>query len=109
MARWNGGARKVAVRIVGTLALVYVLLFATVAAAMLQTPDRFGLFMRYMPAPLVWGALPAQPMWLWARAGKLHPGDAAPEFNLGTHDGSGRVSLSSLRGRPVVLVFGSYT
>ncbi|MGH9314611.1 MAG: hypothetical protein ACRD1S_15620 [Vicinamibacterales bacterium] len=101
--------RKLAVRLVASLVLAYVLLFATVATAMLQTPDRFGLFMRYMPAPVVWGALPAPRMWLWARKGTLNHGDAAPDFDLATSDHSGRVSLSSLRGRPVVLVFGSYT
>jgi cytochrome oxidase Cu insertion factor (SCO1/SenC/PrrC family) len=101
--------RKIAVRFVAFLVIAYVLLFATVATAMLQTPDRFGMFMRYAPAPLVWGALPAERMWLWARAGALGPGDSAPDFTLPTQDGSNRVTLSSLRGRPVVLVFGSYT
>lgn len=101
--------RKVALRFAAALVMAYVLLFATVATAMLQTPDRFGMFMRYAPAPLVWGALPATRMWLWARAGSLSHGDPAPEFTLQAHDGSSRVALSSLRGRPVVLVFGSYT
>jgi hypothetical protein len=101
--------RKAALRFAAALVMVYGLLFATVAAAMLQTPDRFGMFMRYAPGPLVFGALPFERMWLWAREGPLRHGDPAPEFNLATHDESGRVSLSSLRGRPVVLVFGSYT
>ena len=49
-------------------------------------------------------------MWLRARAGSLHPGDVAPEFNLLTLDKTSRVALSSLNARgPVVLVFGSYT
>jgi peroxiredoxin len=48
-------------------------------------------------------------MWLWARGGALSHGDPAPDFTLPTQDGSSRVTLSSLRGRPVVLVFGSYT
>ena len=41
-----------------------------------------------------------------------HPvvGDAAPDFELERHDGSGTVRLSSFRGaRPVVLIFGSLT
>jgi peroxiredoxin len=41
-----------------------------------------------------------------------HPkaGEAAPDFELDRHDGSGRVRLSSFRGdRPVVLIFGSIT
>jgi cytochrome oxidase Cu insertion factor (SCO1/SenC/PrrC family) len=101
--------KTIALRFTVALVVAYVLLFATVAAAMLQTPDRFGMFMRYAPAPLVWGALPAERMWLWARGGSLSHGDPAPDFTLSTQDGSSRVALSSLRGRPVVLVFGSYT
>lgn len=101
--------RKIAVRFVAALVMAYLLLFATVATAMLQTPDRFGRFMRYAPAPLVWGALPAERMWLWARGGSVSHGDLAPDFTLPTQDRSSRVALSTLRGRPVVLVFGSYT
>jgi cytochrome oxidase Cu insertion factor (SCO1/SenC/PrrC family) len=101
--------RKVAVRVAAALVVAYVLLFATVAAAMLQTPDRFGMFMRYAPQTVVWGALPSTRMWLWARAGRLSHGEPAPDFTLPTQVGSSRVTLSSLRGRPVVLVFGSYT
>ena len=36
-------------------------------------------------------------------------GDLAPDFTLPDADGEGETQLSSLRGRPVVLVFGSYT
>ena len=37
-----------------------------------------------------------------------HPevGEAAPDFELAFHDGSGKVRLSSFRGRPLVLIFG---
>ena len=96
----------------GVLVLVtcYAALFGAVILAMLQPPERFGRVMRHLPAPLVWGALPAPRMWLWARKGSLVEGDPAPDFTLARHDGTGRVSLSSHRGRrPVVLVFGSYT
>jgi peroxiredoxin len=54
-------------------------------------------------------------MWNRARAGQLEVGDPAPDFALGALDnrgkpvGDGRVRLSSFRGQPVVLVFGSYT
>jgi hypothetical protein len=92
------------------LAASYLVLFSAVAVAMHQPPERFGLFMRHMPPALVWGALPAPRMWLWARAGRLAEGEPAPDFTLGTQDHSGRVTLSSHRGhQPVVLVFGSYT
>jgi hypothetical protein len=97
-------------RAVVALVVLYGVLFSAVALAMMQPPDRFGLFMRYMPAPVVWGALPARRMWLWARHGALEVGDEAPDFTLAFVDHSRRVSLASHRGeRPVVLVFGSYT
>ncbi len=45
--------------------------------------------------------------------GALEPGpqlgDQAPDFTLRTHDGAREVRLSELRGKPVVLVFGSFT
>ena len=90
----------------------YFVVFAVVLMAMLQPPERFGLFMTHAPTGLVWRALPASRMWLWARGGTLVPGAPAPDFALPRHDSSGRerVTLSSFRGkRPVVLVFGSYT
>jgi hypothetical protein len=91
-------------------AVVYILLGTVVLSAMLAPPERFGQFMKHMPAPLVWGALPAPQMWLWARRGSLAPGDVAPDFTLRRQGRSGRVTLSSYRTqRPVVLVFGSYT
>lgn len=93
------------------LAACYVVVFGVVLMAMLQPPERFGLFMRHVPTALV-RALPASGMWLWARSGALRPGAPAPDFALRRHDNSDRerVTLSSFRGhRPVVLVFGSYT
>ncbi len=95
----------------GALALlvVYGSWFAVVLGAMTRTPDQFGQFMRHVPAALVWAPLPAKRMWLWARQGSLREGDVAPDFTLPTLDHTSHVSLSSLRGRPVVLVFGSYT
>ena len=43
------------------------------------------------------------------KQGNLKVGDAAPEFNLSNCDGKNPIALSSLRGKPVVLVFGSCT
>jgi hypothetical protein len=95
---------------VAALVACYIVLFGVVLAAMLQPPVTFGLFMRHMPGALVWGALPAPRMWLWARKGALSTGDQAPDFTLPLHKQTGNVTLSSFRGqRPVVLVFGSYT
>lgn len=36
-------------------------------------------------------------------------GEAAPDFTLPLHDGSGSVTLSKSRGKPVILIFGSFT
>ena len=92
------------------LVVVYIVLATVVLSAMLAPPERFGQFMKRMPAAVVWGALPAQRMWLWARRGDLSVGDPAPDFTLRRQGQSGRVTLSSYRAqRPVVLVFGSYT
>lgn len=45
----------------------------------------------------------------WSGEGKgVQPGSEAPEFELESVDG-GRVRLSGLRGRPVLLHFGSIT
>jgi len=97
-------------RAVLAVCVAYATLFAVVLSAMLSGPERFGLFMKHMPPALVWGALPAQPMWLWARGGTLSVGDMAPDFELPRQGESTRVRLSSFRGaKPVVLVFGSYT
>lgn len=98
-------------RVAVGLFVIYGVLFGAVGIAMVQPPERFGAFMRHMPAPLVWGALPAKRMWLWARSGTLAEGDLASDFSLRTtHDRARRVTLSSYRwARPVVLVFGSYT
>jgi len=79
---------------------------------MCQPPDVFGRFMmRLTKLPsAVAMVLPFETLWMRARAGKLHPGDLTPDFNLPTLDHKSRVQLSSFRGsRPVVLVFGSYT
>ena len=40
---------------------------------------------------------------------ELVAGARAPDFTLPLYDGQGEVTLSQLRGKPVVLVFGSYT
>lgn len=103
MMKWLG-------RVIVLVVAGYVLLAATVTAAMMQPPARFGQIMRYMPAPLVWGVLPGPRIWMWARRGTLAEGQQAPDFTLSTADRKGNVTLSEHRGqRPVVLVFGSYT
>jgi hypothetical protein len=108
----NGRAvKKWVLRAALVLVVLYVALFSTVMAAMLQPPERFGAFMKHMPPAVVWAGLPASRMWLWARKGTLSEGELAPDFNLRTaKDRNQRIALSSYQGqRPVVLVFGSYT
>jgi hypothetical protein len=77
--------------------------------AMHQTPEQFGRFMSKLPMPAYF-VIPFETLWSRARAGTVHAGDTAPDFNLEAQDKSGIVRLSSLRRqKPVVLVFGSYT
>lgn len=76
--------------------------------AMRQPPAVFGGIVARTPM-WVMMAVPFETLWTRARAGRLQPGDAAPDFLLPTLDRASAVQLSGLRGRPVVLVFGSYT
>ena len=43
----------------------------------------------------------------WGPGPKL--GDEAPDFTLPTHDGKQTITLSKSRGKPVILIFGSFT
>jgi hypothetical protein len=91
------------------LAGIYATICVALFWAMCQPPDQFGSIMRHVPMPSML-VLPFRPLWMIARAGQLEPGDAAPDFELQTHDKSATVRLSDFRGaKPVVLVFGSYT
>ena len=47
--------------------------------------------------------------WLHFADPAVRPGDEGPDFTLPTPDGASSLSLSTFRGRPLVLVFGSYT
>ena len=103
-AAWLRLLRPIAVAV----ASAYVLFLVAMFIVMRQPPQRFGQVMRHFPMPAMM-IVPFEPMWNVARAGELRVGDMAPDFNLPRSDKSGNVRLSSLRGRPVVLVFGSYT
>jgi hypothetical protein len=50
-----------------------------------------------------------KPEYLHMTTPTVKVGDEAPGFTLKTPDGKQEVSLESLRGKPVVLIFGSYT
>ena len=101
---WLRLARSIAVAV----AIAYVVFLSVMFVVMSQPPQRFGQIMRYFPMPAMM-IVPFEPMWNAARGGELRVGEEAPDFTLPRSDKSGEVKLSSLRGKPVVLVFGSYT
>lgn len=91
-------------------AALYLGLLGVLLALMYQPPETFARAMAHVPTTVAFGAVPFPRLWNMARGGSLKAGDPAPDFDLATPDGSGRVRLSSFRGqRPVALVFGSYT
>lgn len=89
-------------------ALVYALLIGALYALMHQPPRTVARTMGALP-DVTTGFVPFARLWVSARIGSLRSGDPAPDFDLLTTDGATRVKLSSLRGRPVALVFGSHT
>lgn len=92
----------------GVALLMWLIAVGCLAMAMRQPPEQFSAVMKHVPMPAMM-VLPFETLWKDARKGTLSIGDAAPDFLLETVDHSQRISLSSLRGKPVVLVFGSYT
>ena len=99
---------KLALKIVLAIAVVYSLAVAGLYRIMRKPPEEFAASFAKLPRAAMM-VLPFEPVWMRARAGELDTGDPAPDFKLPTLDKTGHVSLSSLRGRPVLLVFGSYT
>jgi hypothetical protein len=91
--------------------LAWVLACAALYGIMRQPPETFARFMAKIPGPVAFLVLPFETLWTHARAGTLQVGDAAPDFSLEKLDKSASVRLSSLtaQGKPVVLIFGSYT
>ncbi len=72
--------RKV-LKILGWLAAMYAVVSGALFAAMLQSPNGFARTMKHVP----WAAfmvLPFKPLWMTARSGHVHVGDAAPDFSL---------------------------
>ena len=94
--------------IVAAGAVLYVVLSTALYAIMRRPPAVIGAVFKWIPWP-VFATLPMERLWLRAREGSLRVGDPAPGFDLATFDKRSRVSLASLRGKPTVLVFGSYT
>ena len=81
----------------------------------MQAMDAFGRFSRLDPIPMAdynyehfWAKhLLEDVQRTMARAG-IQPGEMAPDFELPQASG-GSLRLSDLRGRPVVMHFGSFT
>jgi hypothetical protein len=96
---------------VAVVALLWLLACAGLYDIMLQPPETFARFMSKLPGPVAFLVFPFETLWTHARAGHLKVGDTAPDFSLTKLDKSASVQLSSLtaQGRPVVLIFGSYT
>lgn len=90
------------------LFLLYVILTTGAWIVMHQSLDGFSRVMAHVPGPMFM-VLPFETLWLSARSGRLQVGDAAPDFDLPSIDKSSRVHLADDHGRPVVLIFGSYT
>jgi hypothetical protein len=103
--------KKVVVRIVCVLAGLWLLACCALYGVMRQSPEKFARVMARIPGPIPFLVLPFETLWLRARAGTLQIGDPAPDFTLAKLDKSESIQLSSLaaQGRPVAVVFGSYT
>ena len=98
-------------KVLGVLALLWMLMCTSLFAVMRQSPDKFARVMARVPGPVAFLVLPFETLWTHARAGRLQVGDPAPDFSLMKLDKSAAVQLSALTAarQPVVLVFGSYT
>ena len=103
--------KRALLRAFAIVALVWLLGCAALYHIMRQPPKTFAHFMAKLPGPVPFLLFPFETLWTHARAGGLQVGDPAPDFSLTKLDKSAPVQLSSLRsqGRPVVLIFGSYT
>lgn len=110
----NGKYKSVLKAGVTTLCVLAVLWIAgsvTIYRVMRRPPEQFARVMSKIPGPVAFMVLPFETLWTHARGGMLNVGDPAPDFSLAKLDHSDHVQLSSLtaQGKPVVLVFGSYT
>jgi hypothetical protein len=103
--------KRVLVRAFAVIALVWVLACGALYQVMRRPPETFARFMAKIPGPGAFLVLPFETLWTHARAGDLQVGAPAPDFSLMKLDKSASVQLSNwtAQGRPVALIFGSYT
>jgi hypothetical protein len=99
---------KIAARVLAVLVVMWAIGVGFIAHAMREPPEKFAQVMKHVPGP-AFMLIPFETLWNSARKGTLNRGETAPEFRLSTTDHKVSVNLSQLRGKPVVLVFGSYT
>ena len=86
-----------------SLATIYIACLGFIWWAMKQPPERFGRVMSKIPGPVAFLVFPFETLWTQARAGALHPGDAAPDFALGASDGK-TYRLSDYKGKQAVVL-----
>ena len=103
--------KKTVIVAVCAIAVLWILGCGVIYSTMRKPPEQFGRAMSKLPGEVPFMIFPFETMWMRARAGTLHIGDPAPDFTLAKLDKSSHVQLSSLtaQGKPVVLIFGSYT
>lgn len=103
--------RKLVIRALAAILILWAIGCGLLYGIMCRPPEQFGRFMAKLPAPVAFLVFPFETLWMHARAGQLRIGDPAPDFSLQKLDKTGQVQLSALtaQGRPVVLIFGSYT
>ncbi|HKU28142.1 MAG TPA: hypothetical protein VJQ54_21925 [Candidatus Sulfotelmatobacter sp.] len=103
--------KKTVIVAVCAIAALWILGCGVIYSTMRKPPEQFGQAMSKLPGEVPFMIFPFETMWMRARAGTLHIGDPAPDFTLAKLDKSSHVQLSSLtaQGKPVVLIFGSYT
>ena len=109
---WKSPAvKKALISALCGVVLLWVAASVALYDVMQRPPERFAGVMARIPGPIPFLVLPFETLWLRARAGTLRLGDPAPDFTLSKLDKTGQVQLSSFtaQGRPVVLIFGSYT
>ena len=104
-------AKKTVITAIFVVVALWLVCCAALYGVMRRPPERFGQFMSRVPEQVAFMVLPFETLWIRARAGTLQVGEPAPDFTLAKLDKSAHVQLSSFaeQGRPVVLIFGSYT
>jgi hypothetical protein len=103
--------KKTLITTLSALALLWLIACGILYGVMRRPPETFARVMARVPGPVAFLVLPFETLWTRARAGTLAVGDPAPDFTLTKLDKTAKIQLSAFtaQGRPVVLVFGSYT